>query len=179
MTRRRGLWLSGLVAAGLLAALAVLDARLKEIGGPGIIPFELAGSRSRARTILDEWGAAGRPTAELSLWLDFAFLTAYGAFFALAAWASRDLARRHRWSRLVAPRWAVVGVPVGAAVFDAVENVFLLLVIGDPLGEAWSRLAAVFAVGKFTLSFITLAYLLAVLARLGSEGARSATERTR
>ena len=169
MTRRRGLWLSGLIAAALLAVLAVLDARLQETGGPGIIPFEVAGSRSRADAILVEWDMPGRATARLSLWLDFAFLTAYGAFFALAAAALRDLAQRHTWSSLVAPYWAVVGAPVGAALFDAVENAFLLLAISDRLGEAWPWLAAIFAAGKFALSLVTLCYLVAVLGRLGAE----------
>ncbi len=169
MTRRVALWLTGLAALGLLAVLVGLDTRLHDAGGPGIVPFELAGSAARADAILAEWGPDGRDTARLSLRLDFAFLIAYGAFYALAAAAARDLARARGWSRLVPPAALVLAVPLGAALLDAVENVFLLLTIGDA-GPWAPRLAAVFAGGKFVLTAATAAYVLIVLAR-GAAGA--------
>ena len=122
MRLRLGLWLTGFAAVALFVALSVLDGRLHETGGPGIIPFELAGELARAREILADWGAAGRDTARLSLWLDFAFLVAYGGFLALAATAARDMALRRGWRRLAAARGLVVALPVGAAALDVLEN---------------------------------------------------------
>ena len=165
MRRRRGLWLTGFAAVALFVVLAVLDGRLHQTGGPGIIPFELAGDLTRARAILADWGSAGRDTARLSLWLDFAFLVAYGGFLALAATASRDMALRRGWRRLTAARGLVVALPVGAATLDVLENVFLLLTVGAHGGATAPRLAAIFATGKFALLGATLAYILAVLVR--------------
>ena len=48
------------------AAMLVLERRMRETGGPGIIPFELAGNASRAETIMARWGSDGqRAPAEL------------------------------------------------------------------------------------------------------------------
>lgn len=149
----------------LFVVLALLDGRLHETGGPGIVPFEVAGDLPRAKEILVDWGVAGRETARQSLWLDFAFLAAYGAFLALAATALRDLALRRGWHRLAPARRLVVILPVGAAGLDALENVFLLLTVGERGGAAAPRLAAIFATGKFALLGVTLAYFLAVLIR--------------
>ena len=41
--------------------------RIQDSGGPGIVPFELAGGTERATEILGEWGEAGRDAAKLSL----------------------------------------------------------------------------------------------------------------
>lgn len=96
-TRRRALWSLG--AAGFLIGIVLLalDGRMYDAGGPGIVGFELAGSVDRSREVLVEWGWDGRDAARLSLWLDYAYLVVYGAFWALAAAAIRDLARRQGW----------------------------------------------------------------------------------
>lgn len=171
--RRRALWLTGVASVALLLVLGVLDRRLQQTGGPGIIPFEVAGDLPRARGILADWGAAGRDTARLSLGLDFAFLGAYGAFLALAATASRDMALRRGWHRLAAARGLVVALPVGAAALDALENICLLMIIGAHGGETAPRLAAILAIGKFALLGGTLAYILAVLVRAATSAHRS------
>lgn len=169
---RRALWLTGLSTLALLVALGTLDGRLQETGGPGIIPFEIAGSLARAREILADWGAAGRETARLSLYLDFVFLAAYGAFFALATVALRDLALRRGWRRLAPPRALVMALPAGAAGLDVLENIFLLMAVNEIGGAVAPRLAAVFAAGKFALLGVTLAYILVVLARAAASARR-------
>ena len=172
MRLRLGLWLTGFAAVALFVALSVLDGRLHETGGPGIIPFELAGELARAREILADWGSEGRDTARLSLWLDFAFLVAYGGFLALAATAARGLALRRGWRRLAAARGLVVALPVGAAALDVLENIFLLATVGAHGGATSPRLAAICATGKFALVIATLAYILAVLARAATSARR-------
>lgn len=135
---------------------------MTDTGGPGMIQFELAGGQGRADEILAEWGEEGQDAARESLWIDFGFMIAYGAFLTLAAGTIRDLARRRAWQRL-----AVIGsvvVPFGAlaAVFDALENICLLLTL-DGAGSAFPLLATIFATIKFALVITAIAYLAAGL----------------
>jgi hypothetical protein len=114
---------------------------MQRTGGPGIIPFELAGPGSSKR-ILERWGADGRRTARASLVLDFPFLVAYTSLnLTLTARARRayrgDAAERV--GRLVAV------VQVAAGVCDAIENTALLGVLdrgGDDRLAAAARTAA-------------------------------------
>ena len=59
---------------GYTAGMLVLERRMRRSGGPGIIPFELAGSASRAEDIMTRWGSDGQRAARLSLWLDFGYM---------------------------------------------------------------------------------------------------------
>jgi hypothetical protein len=168
MSRRRTLWLLGLTTAALFGALALLDLRMQDTGGPGIVPFELAGSAERANEILGQWGEDGRAAARASLWLDFPFLLAYSAFLSLAALAVRDIARRRGWDRLARPGTAVAVLPWVAGACDAVEDVCLLLVLGGHGGSVAPAVATGFAIAKFIGLAVVEAYLLAGLATLGA-----------
>lgn len=162
MTRGRALVLLAVAMVALLAAMQPAEQRMTD-NGPGIVPFELAGSAERSQEIQAEWGEDGRDAARQQLWIDYGFMLAYGAFLVLAAAATRDLARNRGWPRLVAV--GALAVPAGgiAAACDAVENACLLLALGGA-GD-WAPVAAtVFAVAKFALLAIAIAYLLAGLA---------------
>jgi hypothetical protein len=161
MTRRRALWLSGLATLAVGAVLVVLDARMRDAGGVGMVDFELAGTRAEAERMMAAWGAEGRDAARWSLRLDFVFLVVYGTFGALAALALRSWWPSRLWRRLGLA--AAVAMPV-AALFDAVEDVNLLLVLDGRGGTAAPQLARAFALGKFALVAFALAYLLAGLA---------------
>lgn len=163
MTRKRGLIASGIATLVLLLAMAPAEERMGETGGPGIVTFELTGGQDRAGEILSEWGEKGQDAARESLWIDFGFLLAYGAFLTLALAATRDLARERCWSRLVAIGGVVVSFGALGAGFDALENICLLLTIDDA-GTAFPLLATVFASCKFLLLAVAIAYLLAGLA---------------
>jgi len=170
MTRRRGLIASGIASVILLLAMAPADQRMQDSGGPGIVPFELAGSQDRADEILAEWGEDGQSAARESLWIDFGFLVAYGTFLTLALAAVRDLARDRGWRRLAAVGGVVVSFGALAAAADALENIGLLLTL-DGAGSALPVLATTFTACKFILLVIAIAYLLAGLAmRLYSRG---------
>jgi len=146
------------------AVLVVLDRRMVEAGGPGIVGFELAGSEHRATQILGEWGDDGIDAAKASLWLDYAFIVAYGTFLVLAAAATRDLAERRGWQRLAAFGLPVMTCAAAAAAFDAIEDVGLLLAVNQHGGAVAPRLSQVCAILKFALLAVTIGYLVAGLA---------------
>ena len=167
MTRRRWLWLLGPLALVLLLVLALLDGRMTDTGGPGIVGFEFAWTSERAAEILAEWGPKGHDAALASLWLDYLYLAAYGAFLWLAILALRDAAAARGWVRFARPGGVVALVAVGGAAADAVEDAFLLLVLGGHLTSAGPPLAASFASLKFVCLVVSLGYLLGGLVALG------------
>ena len=160
MTRRRALILSAAASVVLFVVLAVLDVRMRDAGGPGIVGFELAGTQDRANEILAEWGASGTDAAKASLWIDYAYIVAYGTFLVLAALATRDLALERGWRRMAAFGLAVIPFAAAAAAFDAIEDVGLLLAVNGHGGAVAPRLAQVCASLKFLLLAMTIAYLL-------------------
>jgi hypothetical protein len=141
-------------------ALIAIDRSLMATGGPGIVGFEFVGSTGRAAKILAEWGVHGRDLARLSLWIDFGFMAAYGSFFALAAIATRDFARRRGLRLLVLAGALAPLCAIGAACFDAVENVNLLLILGGRGGHVSPVLATTCASIKFLLIALAIAYVL-------------------
>jgi hypothetical protein len=156
-----------LIAAGiatlvLLLAMYPAENRMKDTGGPGVVPFELTGGQDRADEILAEWGEDGQDAARESLWIDFGFLIAYGTFLTLALAAVRDLARQRSWRRLAAIGGVAISFGALGAAFDALENVCLLLTL-DGAGAAFPLMATIFATCKFILLAAAIAYLLAGL----------------
>ncbi len=137
MNGSRSLVAHGAATAALLVPLAVLDRRMQRAGGPGIIPFELAGTPERAAAVMGAWGEEGRRAARVSLLLDFPFLVAYSGFNVALARA------------LDAPAW--VAVAVGAGACDAVENAALLGVLDGRGGGRLPAVARAFALAKFGL----------------------------
>jgi hypothetical protein len=163
VARRRGLIASGIATVILFLAMSPAENRMKDTGGPGMVPFELTGGQGRADEILDEWGEDGQDAAREQLWIDFAFLLAYGSFLTFALAAVRDLAGGRGWRRLAAVGGVVVWFGALVAGFDALENVCLLLTL-DGAGAAFPLLATIFASCKFILLAVAIAYLLAGLA---------------
>jgi hypothetical protein len=140
---------------------------MRDAGGPGIVGFELAGTERRAHEILADWGGKGHDAARLSLWIDYLYLLAYGAFFAVAVRATRDLARERGWRALGRPGDWIAAVPLAAAGFDALEDAGLLLALGRHGGAAAPAFAAACAYAKFVLSTAAVLYVLAgLIARL-------------
>lgn len=170
MTRRRGLIASAIASLLLLLAMAPADQRMRDTGGPGIIPFEVTGGQDRAGEIMGEWGEKGQDAARESLWIDFAYLLAYGTFFTLAAAATRDLARSRGWTRMARIGGVAVYLAVLSAAFDAFENTCLLLTL-EEAGEIFPFLATLFAACKFLLLAVVIVYLLTgLLMRLRDRG---------
>jgi hypothetical protein len=57
IARRRALWGLSSVGVGTLIPLLALQREMTRTGGPGIIPFELAGTEERAERIMQRWGS--------------------------------------------------------------------------------------------------------------------------
>lgn len=157
------IWL-GLATAAFSIGLYIIDLRIQRLGGPGIIGFEVAGSRHRAAQIMAEWGSSGREAARWSLWIDYGYMLSYGAFLMVAGFATRDVARRHGWRLLGSLGGFVPYFAVGAALFDASENVALLLTLGGHGGSFAPPFATVCASLKFVLLAGAILYVLVGLA---------------
>lgn len=91
-------------------------------------------------------------------------MISYGLFFALAGFAVRDTARAYGWRRLAAVGVVVPFFALAAAMFDASENVALLLTLASENGSFAPPFAAVCSAIKFTLIAIAIVYVLCGLA---------------
>jgi hypothetical protein len=163
VTRKRALIASALASIAIGVVLIVLDARMMDAGGPGIVGFEFAGSEDGAAEILADWGDEGTDAAKASLRIDYAYIVAYGTFLVLAAWATRDLAQARGWPRMAAFGTVVIPFAAAAAAFDAIEDVGLLLAVDQHGGDLALRLAQICASLRFALLAVTIVYLLAGL----------------
>jgi len=155
---------AAIASAVLFLVLGWLDLRMRDAGGPGIIGFEVAGTQERAAEILADWGDRGTDAAKASLWLDYAFIVAYGVFLVLAVSATRDLAERRGWERMASLGYPVMSFAAAGAAFDAIEDVGLLLAVNQHGSDVAPRLGQVCATFKFALLALTITYLLAGLA---------------
>lgn len=162
MTRGRGLVLTGIAMVLLFVAMGPAERTMQD-HGPGMVPFELTGGQDRADEVMAEWGDEGQDAAREQLWIDFAYLLAYGAFLTLALAATRDLALERGWRRLSSVGRYVVAFGALSAGFDALENICLLLTL-DGAGAAFPLLATIFASIKFALLAAAILYILAGLA---------------
>ena len=164
MTRKRWLIALGAVTLALAVTLLAIDPSTKAEGNPGIVSWEFAWDEEGAAEILDDWGDEGIDAARLSLQVDFLYLIAYGAFLTLAAAATRDLAAERGWTRMAAFGSAAMWCAIGAALFDAVEDVFLLIALEGEGCDLAPLLGGVFASLKFAALTAVIVYLVAGLA---------------
>jgi hypothetical protein len=130
--------------------MLLVERRMRATGGPGIIPFELAGSAARAEDIMARWGSDGQRAARLSTWLDFGYMATYGTLTALLV----DRARRRRGHPATLPAIAAVAVAG-----DAVEGVSLLKVLNRTRVAVHARRAQIAALIKFAVLAATLGYV--------------------
>lgn len=153
MTNRIGahrLGVSMMAFVAYTAVMLVLERRMRQAGGPGIIPFELAGNASRAEAIMARWGSDGQRAARLSMWLDFGYMTTYGSLLALLV----ERARRRRGHPAGLP--AIVIVAVAG---DAIEGISLLKVLDGTRVGVYSRRARTAALIKFAVLALALGYV--------------------
>jgi hypothetical protein len=168
MDRRRAFLVFGAGQVVALVPQLVLHGRMRGTGGPGIIPFELAGTPERARTMMDRWGPEGRSAARWALILDYPFLVAYTGLNAAAAGAASEALRGRGVPVLGGARRAMEVASVAAGACDSVENAALLGVLRDPDGRL-PAVARAFARAKFALLRVVWLYAgLGLAARLAA-----------
>jgi hypothetical protein len=155
--RARGALVLAVVAQ--VGAFSVLERRMKSTGGPGIIPFELAGTPKRARQIMDTWGPEGQAAAKVSLILDFPFPATYAALQALACTAAGRSLRQGGVPALADAAGIFAWSQFAAAGFDYVENTSLLAILAGRDG-ALPALARRAARAKFALLYAGWSYIL-------------------
>jgi hypothetical protein len=159
LSRKQWLLVLGALIVAFYIAFGVIERSLPD-GTPGVVQYEFVGSEDRAAEMLAEWGDAGQDDIRLSLWIDYGFMLVYGAFFLLAGFATRDFAQERGQQALASVgRWAP-WCAVGAAIFDALENANLLLILGDHGGSISPPLATACASIKFALIVIAIGYVV-------------------
>jgi hypothetical protein len=163
MNRKQWLVVLGAAVAAFNIVMYLIDPSMQS-KGPEIIAFEFAGSKTHTSEIMAEWGTDGRSAARLSLWIDYGYMISYGAFFTLAGLATSDLARQRNWRRLAAAGTIVPFFAATAAIFDASENIALLLTLSGHGGTFAPVFATVCSSIKFTLIAIAIGYVLLGLA---------------
>jgi len=136
---------------GYSAVMLRLDRKMQATGGPGIVPFELAGTAAKAEAIMARWGEAGQRAARQSMWLDFGYMSSYGILLGLLI----DRRRRRRGH----PGW-LPALAAAAVAGDAVEGVALIRVLDRRDIAANARRAQVAASIKFAILAVTLGYSL-------------------
>jgi predicted acylesterase/phospholipase RssA len=136
---------------------------------PGIVAFELAGTRAGAQRILDAWARAGAlGAAARAVEWDFAFIAAYALGLGLLATA---LARGARapWDKV---GLAAAGLALAAGALDFAENLALLAQLDGVASGSGAGAAAACAAGKFALlAAAVLATVATAVARLARRAA--------
>jgi hypothetical protein len=154
--------IAAVASVSLLVPLSLLERRMRASGGPGIIPFELAGP-DRSGEILRAWGPEGRRAARYSLLLDFPYLVAYTTLgVGLTSRAGAALARRG-YPALAAMAPLVASAQIAAGACDAVENTALLVVVSRGGDRRFASLARDAARTKFVALLGGLLYGAATL----------------
>lgn len=148
--RDKRLAVASVAFVGYTAVMLLLERRIRATSGPGIIPFELAGSAAQAEDIMTRWGSDGQRAARLSLWLDFGYMATYGTFTALLI----DRARRRRGHPAALPAAMIVAVTA-----DAIEGVSLLKVLNRTRIADYARRAQIAAFIKFAVLAAALGYV--------------------
>lgn len=151
----------------LVGIFAFIDQFLKnQIALRGIISFELAGSESQAKAIVESWNNYSRDVALFSLGLDYLFLFTYslGLSFFCYLLATKNFSINNSFYKLgIMISWVVLLT----GVFDGLENYALLQILLFANYTFWPILAKYFAIAKFTLLALSLFYIIiGVIAKL-------------
>ena len=149
------------VFLALLAVFLVITIGFRFIGPaePDIVDFELAGTTERATEIINAWDVQDRIRAGFNLGFDYLYMLVYSTLIALACvWGAGVLASR---------KWRATGLLLGwglwaAALFDAVENVALTVILFGTVAAPYPQVAQICANFKFAL--IVLGLLFAAVA---------------
>ncbi len=157
---KKMLWLSGVLTVLLLLVLGQIDQPLRTLAAPnGIVSFELSKSLAQAQQILTSWNSTAKMFAALSLGLDFLFLLTYSLFLSLAAFKiAKMFVGTLEWLARIGNY--LVWFPLIAALFDVLENCFLIALLTGSQNKLFPLLAYYSSTLKFTLIFLAIIYII-------------------
>jgi hypothetical protein len=141
----------------MVMVMRYFDAPLKnEISPQGIVSFELAKDVDVSVAIIDSWDIIARTSANRSMAFDFLFLIVYGLFIGLMIHKVNRV-----WINSNFHRFGIVLIYLVflASFFDIIENVALLFLLRGDLEQIWSSTAFYFAMLKFIILAIALAFI--------------------
>ncbi len=148
----------------LLIATLLMTLLFRFIGPaqPNIVDYELAGSVSRATDIIHAWNENDRIRAGFNLGIDYLYMPLYSTTIALACVWGAGVLKRKTWHTIgLLLAWSLWA----AAIFDAIENLGLVVsLFGAPVAP-WPVVSQVCAILKFTLLVLGLLYVIVSLAR--------------
>ena len=139
--------------------LRIFDSALKNnISPQGIVSYELAKNLDQSVAIINAWDIQAKINAGLSLGFDFLFLLVYSSLIALLIYnVNNRLWKNNPFYKLGQILIFLIFI---AALFDAIENFALIKLLLGNLKQIWVSVAYYFAVVKFGIVFICIAYLL-------------------
>jgi len=160
--RKKMLYWSGIFTVVLILIMRLLDQSLVAPGDEipdGMVAFELTNNIHDARIMVDMWGEKGRLVAAFSLGIDYLFLISYSVFLGLIAFI---IGKRlnGRSGLLSKPGYVLSWLMILAGVYDSIENFALIRILTGCQYSMWATTAYYFATIKFTIIFITLAYIV-------------------
>ena len=126
--------------------------------GASIIDFELAGTLSKAQTIMAGWGEANKQVARQQTYVDFVYLVLYPLTIALGCGLAARQFSAGSW--LVTVGLYVAWAQLVAGLLDAIEDVALLQLLQGSQNPSLPLLARWCALPKFAIVILGLIYVL-------------------
>jgi hypothetical protein len=127
----------------------------------GVLDFEFAWTAEQINVIFAAWGTEGMQIQALAVYLDFLYIIGYSLFiFGLLLMIARRLEGKIQDITIIVGLTALI-----AGVFDVIENINLLLMLGDPGNVVTlnASTASFCAIIKFSLLIIEIIWFLITL----------------
>jgi len=126
--------------------------------GASIIDFELAGTLSKAQTIMAGWGEANKQVARWQTYVDFVYLVLYPLTITLGCGLAARQFSAGSW--LVTVGLYLAWAQLAAGLLDAIEDVALLQLLQGSQNPSLPLIARWCALPKFAIVGLGLTYVL-------------------
>ncbi|MHA2225461.1 MAG: hypothetical protein ACXAC8_09675 [Candidatus Hodarchaeales archaeon] len=147
-------FISAILTITIFLLMNPVETALKTTGPWGVIDLEFAWTVNQVKTIFQAWGSVLIAQEMYVTFLDYGFLITYSTLFAgITLLISRRLNNRMQSIGLI-----VTIIPFVAALFDAIENLNLILMLSSPTNFPTFApfLTSLFAVLKFGMLFVVI-----------------------
>ncbi|MFW9899054.1 MAG: hypothetical protein ACFFDO_07325 [Candidatus Thorarchaeota archaeon] len=152
--------------AFLILALIMqsIERELKGSTGYGVMEFEFAWTPEMIRKIFNAWGSAGKKKEATAICWDFLYIPSYGLFIAgcILLVARKLEGKLHNYGLYITI------TPFIAGIFDIIENISLLLMLGNDatIDMGFPFIASLCALIKFSLLFVGICFFFVALIAL-------------